>query len=72
MSWLDANDSYFMEIMARDRIDELRSSRDGASAEAPGAEKRVADESFGPTVRLDRARASADVCPRLAATARCR
>ncbi len=63
MSWLDANDSYFMEIVARDRIDELRSSRDGAN---------VTDESFGATVGLDRTHASADVCPRLAATARYR
>jgi hypothetical protein len=32
MAWLDAHESYVMEIIARDRVDELRSTADGATA----------------------------------------
>ena len=32
MSWLNAHDSYVMEIIARDRVDELRSTIDVATA----------------------------------------
>jgi hypothetical protein len=35
MSWLDANEVFLMEVVTRDRIDDLRSSVDLATASAP-------------------------------------
>jgi RNA polymerase sigma-70 factor (ECF subfamily) len=37
MSWLDANEVFLMEVVTRDRVDDLRSSADLATASAEGA-----------------------------------
>jgi RNA polymerase sigma-70 factor (ECF subfamily) len=43
MSWLDANEVFLMEVVSRDRMDDLRSSVDLATASAEGAGERPHD-----------------------------
>jgi hypothetical protein len=43
MSWLDANEVFLMEVVSRDRIDDLRSSVDRATASAESAGERPHD-----------------------------
>jgi hypothetical protein len=39
MSWLDANEVFLMEVVSRDRIDDLRSTIDVTDESADGADK---------------------------------
>jgi hypothetical protein len=48
MSWLDAHDAYVMEIIVRDRVDELRSTVDVATAHT---ERTTAPEAVDPDAR---------------------
>jgi len=48
MSWLDAHDAYVMEIIVRDRVEELRSTVDVATAHT---ERTTAPEAVDPDAR---------------------
>jgi len=65
MGWLDAHESFVMEIIARDRVDELYSTVEVATA---STERTVAPPAVVAEAR-HRVRAGMAVCPRALAKA---
>jgi hypothetical protein len=65
MAWLDAHESYVMEIIARDRVDELRSTADGATAHI---DRTTTPAAVVPDAQ-HRARARVTLCPQALAKA---
>jgi len=65
MSWLDAHESYVMEIIVRDRVEDLRATVDVATAHT----ERTTAPSGAASDARGRARVGAVLCPHALAKA---
>jgi hypothetical protein len=59
MSWLNANEYFFMEMIARDRVETLRSTIDSALSRAETGDEPPRDPPMPGQARLER---SASTC----------